>query len=79
MLTIHATATKYIGLLESPAPLKILLITLYAIIKGNPIKHIYRYSLASVTASGGVDITLTIPLVHIKSTAVITIANAVKK
>ena len=42
IFTTQATAIKYIGLLESPSPRKIELITLYAVIKGIPIKQIVR-------------------------------------
>ena len=42
ILKKHATAIKYIGLLESPRPLKIELMILYAVIKGIPAKQIIR-------------------------------------
>ena len=60
MFAIHATAIKYIGLLESPSPLNMAAITLYATIKGIPAKHTFKYALVSSIASSGVLITLTI-------------------
>lgn len=42
IFTAHAAATKCIGVFESPIPLKTELITLYAVIKGMPRKHILR-------------------------------------
>ena len=56
---MQATIIKYMGLLESPNPLKMLLMILYAVIKGIPIKQMVRYAVVPSTASTGVDIMLT--------------------
>ena len=63
---------KYIGLLESPSPRKMELITLYAVINGIPIKQIVRYVIVPGTASAGVDITFTIGLTNNKRSDAIT-------
>lgn len=41
-MVTHATAMKYIGLLESPMPRNTELMTLYAVMKGIPIKQMVR-------------------------------------
>ena len=42
MLAAHATAMKYIGLLESPSPRKMAAMTLYAVMQGMPMKQMVR-------------------------------------
>ena len=53
MLAAQATATKYMGLLESPSPRKMELMMLYAVIKGMPIKQMVRYWTVPLHRLGG--------------------------
>ena len=76
MLAAQATATKYIGLFESPSPRKIELMTLYAVMKGIPAKQMVRYCTAPSAASGGVDIAATMGRTSASSAAVSTAATA---
>ena len=55
-----------------------LLITLYAVIKGTPAKQMPRYSLVSPTASAGVSITFVIKFTQSSSPTVIAAANIAK-
>ena len=70
-------AIKYIGLLESPIPLKIELIMLYAVIKGIPRKQILKYIAVPAAASCGVDMTLTMPFTEKNKTIVNTIESII--
>ena len=63
---------KYMGLLLSPMPRKMLLMMLYAVINGMPIKHTVRYRAVPSTASAGVDITETMGSTSSTSAAVST-------
>ena len=78
MLAAHATAMKYIGLLESPMPRKIALMTLYAEMNGMPIKQTVRYATVPGTASAGVDIQTAIGSAIRASTAVSATETAIK-
>lgn len=72
MFAAQATAMKYMGLLLSPMPRKMLLMMLYAVINGMPIKHTVRYRAVPSTASAGVDITETMGSTSSTSAAVST-------
>ena len=52
--------SKIIGLFESPNPLKMELMILYAVIKGIPAKHMVKYAVVPSTACCGVDMIRTI-------------------
>ena len=75
MLTTQATATKYIGRVESPNPRKIEAMILYAMMKGMPAKHTVRYWAVPSTASGGVSIRLTMALRPQSSAPVVSTAS----
>ena len=79
MLAAQATATKYMGLLESPSPRKMELMMLYAVIKGMPIKQMVRYWTVPSTASAGVDMTAAMGRTSASSAAVSTRDTAMNR
>ena len=70
MLAAQATATKYMGLLESPSPRNMALMILYAVTNGMPRKQIVKYCFVPATAADGVAISAVIGPVRNSSPAV---------